>query len=45
MGTIKRCAAVVNHKLGLLDEERKNWIVESAEEVVEGKLDEHFPLR
>src|SRR5205814_2935950 len=32
------------HDLGLLDAERSVLIVQAAEEVVEGKLDDHFPL-
>ena len=37
LGAIKLEAAVVNHELGLLDEELKEAIVEAAEEVVEGR--------
>src|SRR5206468_4628652 len=37
-------AAQANHDLGLLDAERSALIVQAAEEVIEGKLDEHFPL-
>ncbi|MDQ4127248.1 MAG: class II fumarate hydratase [Actinomycetota bacterium] len=44
LGAIKLEAAVVNHELGLLDEELKEAIVEAAEEVVEGELDDHFVL-
>lgn len=42
LGAIKLEAAVVNCELGLLDERIKDAIVRAAEEVVEGKLDEHF---
>ena len=42
LGIIKRSAAVVNHRLGLLDEEKKNIIIKAAEEVRDGKLDSHF---
>jgi fumarate hydratase, class II len=44
IGAIKLEAANVNHELGLLDEEVKNTIVEAAEEVVEGSLDNQFVL-
>src|SRR5689334_23469373 len=44
MGLIKWAAAQANHDLGLLDAHRSAFIVQAAEEVVEGKLDDHFPL-
>ena len=44
LGLIKWGAAQANHDLGLLDAHRSALIVQAAEEVVEGKLDEHFPL-
>src|SRR5450755_4053678 len=44
LGLIKSAAAQANHDLGLLDAERSALIVQAAEEVVEGKLDAHFPL-
>ena len=44
LGMIKLAAAQANHDLGLLDAERSALIVQAAEEVVDGKLDEHFPL-
>jgi fumarate hydratase, class II len=44
LGAIKLEAAVVNHELGLLDEEEKDAIVEAAEEVVDGRLDRAFVL-
>src|SRR2546428_6019448 len=44
LGLIKWAAAQANHDLGLLDSERAALIVQAAEEVAEGKLDEHFPL-
>ena len=43
LGLIKWAAAQANHDLGLLDATRSALIVQAAEEVVEGKLDEHFP--
>jgi fumarate hydratase class II len=44
LGLIKWAAAQANHDLGLLDAHRSAFIVQAAEEVVEGKLDDHFPL-
>src|SRR5215212_2823648 len=44
LGAIKLEAAVVNNELGLLDDELKDAIVEAAEEVVEGRLDNQFVL-
>jgi fumarate hydratase class II len=44
LGLLKWAAAQANHDLGLLDAERSALIVQAAEEVIEGKLDEHFPL-
>jgi fumarate hydratase class II len=44
LALIKRAAAEVNHRLGLLDARRTRAIVRAAQEVVDGKLDDHFPL-
>ena len=44
LGLIKWAAAQANHDLGLLDAHRTALIVQAAEEVVDGKLDDHFPL-
>src|SRR6478672_3828400 len=44
LGLLKWAAAQANHDLGLLDAHRCALIVQAAEEVIEGKLDEHFPL-
>ena len=43
-GILKKAAALVNAELGLLAGEKANLIVQACEEVIEGKLDEHFPL-
>jgi fumarate hydratase class II len=45
MGILKKASAIVNADLGLLEEEKKNLIVKSADEVIGGDLDDHFPLR
>ena len=44
LGLLKWAAAQANHDLGLLDAHRSALIVQAAEEVIEGKLDQHFPL-
>jgi fumarate hydratase class II len=44
LAVIKRAAAAVNHELGSLDARRSRAIVRAATEVIEGKLDDHFPL-
>jgi fumarate hydratase class II len=43
-GVLKKAAALANHELGLLDGKIKDLIVAAADEVISGKLDEHFPL-
>ncbi len=45
MGILKKASAMVNAELGLLPENIKDLICQAADEVIEGKLDEHFPLR
>ena len=44
LGLIKRVSAEVNHRLGRLDARRARAIVKAAQEVIDGKFDEHFPL-
>lgn len=43
-GYLKKAAAITNQKLGLLPKEKCDLIVKASDEVIEGKLDEHFPL-
>jgi fumarate hydratase class II len=43
-GYLKKAAAIVNHQLGVLKEEKKNLIVQVCDEIISGKLDDHFPL-
>ena len=43
LGLIKRAAAEVNHELGSLDARRAKAIARAAQEVIDGKLDDHFP--
>ena len=45
MAQLKKAAALVNHDLGKLDDEKTKLIVQAADEVIAGKLDAHFPLR
>ena len=44
LGLIKRSAAQANMELGLLDTDRGGAIVAAAQEVMDGKLDAHFPI-
>jgi fumarate hydratase, class II len=44
-GVLKKAAALVNQDLGKLPTEKAKLIVQAADEVISGKLDEHFPLR
>jgi fumarate hydratase, class II len=44
LGIIKRAAAEVNRRLGSLDARRAKAIARAAQEVIDGKLDDHFPL-
>lgn len=44
LGVLKKSAALANNKLKLLDENKTKWIVQAADEVIQGKLDAHFPL-
>ncbi|WP_374079072.1 class II fumarate hydratase [Bdellovibrio bacteriovorus] len=44
LGILKKCAALTNHSLGLLDQKKTDVIVKAADEVIAGKLDGHFPL-
>jgi fumarate hydratase class II len=43
-GVLKKCAALANHQLGVLSEEKKNLIVQVCDEIIEGRLDSEFPL-
>ncbi len=44
LGVLKKCAAQANQQLGLLDSKKSEIIVKAADEVIQGKLDAHFPL-
>ena len=43
-GILKKAAASANYKLGKLTEEKYKTICAAADEVISGKLNEHFPL-
>src|ERR687898_2062161 len=45
LGILKKAAAIVNNDLGKLGDDKLKLIVQAADEVIEGKLDAHFPLR
>ena len=45
MGILKKASALVNAELGLMSENIKDLIAKAADEVIDGKLDDHFPLR
>ncbi len=44
LGVLKKAAAQANSELGELDSEIAKFVCNAAEEVISGKLDEHFPL-
>ncbi|HLN97738.1 MAG TPA: class II fumarate hydratase [Pyrinomonadaceae bacterium] len=45
LGILKKAAALVNRELGKLPAEKAQLIVQACDEVIDGKLDAHFPLR
>jgi fumarate hydratase class II len=44
LGILKKCAALANGELGQLPNAKVDLIVRAAQEVIDGKLDEEFPL-
>ena len=44
LGIVKRCAALANSSLKNIDEKISNAIVDAAQEVIDGKMDDNFPL-
>src|SRR5690349_13893383 len=44
LGILKKCAALANQELGQLPEEKTSLIVRAAEEVIDGRWDDEFPL-
>ncbi|MBE9128878.1 MULTISPECIES: class II fumarate hydratase [unclassified Coleofasciculus] len=45
LGILKKAAATVNRDVGKLPEGKASLIIQATDEVISGKLDEHFPLR
>ena len=45
LGILKKAAAITNQELGSLSAEKATLIVQAADEVIAGQLDDHFPLR
>jgi fumarate hydratase, class II len=45
IGILKKAAAIVNQQLGKLPADKSDLIVRATDEVIAGKLDDHFPLR
>ena len=43
-GYLKKAAAYTNHDLGVLPKEKRDIIAQVCDEIIAGKLDEHFPL-
>lgn len=43
-GILKKAAAMTNAELGILEKDKADLIVQAADEVIAGKLDDHFPL-
>jgi len=43
-GILKKAAALANNKLGLMDDKTRDLVVAAADEVIAGKLADHFPL-
>ncbi len=44
LGQLKKACALANHDLGKLSQDKCSLIVQAADEVIAGKLDDHFPL-
>ncbi len=44
LGIVKKACAIVNSDLGLLPPDKANLILKAVDEVIEGKLNDHFPL-
>ncbi|MEE3195134.1 MAG: class II fumarate hydratase [Candidatus Poribacteria bacterium] len=44
LGIVKQSVAKVNAELGLLDKDKEKTILEATQEVINGDLDDHFPL-
>jgi fumarate hydratase class II len=45
LAQVKRAAAIVNRELGAIESNVADGIIRAADEIIDGKLDDHFPLR
>jgi fumarate hydratase, class II len=43
-GILKKAAAITNRELGILSADKASLIIQAADEVIDGKLNDHFPL-
>lgn len=43
-GIVKKAAVMANYEQGLISKNKKDYILKAAEELIEGKLDQHFPI-
>ncbi len=44
LGILKKAAAMANEELGILPAEKAKFIIQAADEVIDGRLNAHFPL-
>ncbi|MCB9210007.1 MAG: class II fumarate hydratase [Ignavibacteriales bacterium] len=44
LGVLKKAAVLANNELGMISDDKTKLISQAADEVISGKLDEHFPL-
>lgn len=44
-GILKKAATITNTELGELPQEKASFILQAADEIIEGKLNDHFPLK
>jgi len=44
LGVLKKAAVLTNNQLGMINDEKTKLISQAADEVISGKLDDHFPL-
>jgi len=44
LGILKKAAVLINNELGMISDEKTELISQAADEVISGKLDDHFPL-
>ena len=45
LGILKKAAAQINSRRGILPKDKARWIVKACDEVISGRLEDHFPLR